>query len=442
MTKLREETLLHNLKAINLEALALKTGIENNYTKKVHARDLLLSFLLLINQDTVSLSAWASLFSQLTDETITKQAMALKFERRYQVFFEMVVAALLQQRLEPKTAAAAGTSGGSDLWGAFQRVLVEDSTCLSLPDSLSAYFPSSYCATGEKATARLQWLHDLKAERLVSFALQSYRDNDQKHARAIIEQVEAGDLVLRDLGYFSGAVFKSLDERGAFFLSRLHYRTHVLDVETAVPLDLVKLIETPSVQAAGYLDCTVLLGAKQQVRLRLVGQRLPDEVVAARRRKARGLAQRDRRRGYSKRYSQWLAWSFYVTNVPESVWDGAAVGRVYRLRWRIEMIFKSLKHISKVRRCFAGPRLSYVRVVMSLLGVLIYALLIAWPYYRYFSGLIGRLSLLKFMAWLRRHLVWVLLSSSVAFFEAQVGCHCLYERRRKRRNYLELCYAE
>ena len=246
MTKLREETLLHNLKAINLEALALKTGIENSYTKKVHARDLLLSFLLLINQDTVSLSAWASLFSQLTDETITKQAMALKFERRYQVFFEMVVAALLQQRLGPQTAAAAGTSGGSDLWGAFQRVLVEDSTCLSLPDSLCAYFPSSYCATAEKATARLQWLHDLKAERLVSFALQSYRDNDQKHARAIIEQVEAGDLVLRDLGYFSGAVFESLDERGAFFLSRLHYRTHVLDVETAVPLDLVKLIETPS----------------------------------------------------------------------------------------------------------------------------------------------------------------------------------------------------
>ena len=86
--------------------------------------------------------------------------------------------------------------------------------------------------------------------------------------------------------------------------------------------------------------------------------------------------------------------------------------------------------------------MSYVRAVMSLLGVLIYALMVAWPYYRYFGARIERLSLLKFMAWLRRHLVWVFLSDSVASFEAQVGCHCLYERRRKRRNYLELRYAE
>lgn len=440
MNKLREQMLLHNLDAIDLELLAQKTGIENGYTKKVHARDLLLSFLLWVNQDTVSLSTWASLFSQLTDEPITKQAMALKFDRRHQAFFEAVVAVLLQRQLGPEWASP--DSACSDLFARFSRVLVEDSTCLSLPDWLCAYFPSSYCNGAEKATARLQWLHDLKAERVVRFALQSYRDNDQKHAPAVLAQVETGDLVLRDLGYFSTAVFEALDQRGAFFLSRLHYRTQVLDLESEAVVDLVTLVEHPQIKAAGYLDCPVLLGAERRLRVRLVGLRLPEEVAAARRRRARARARRDQRRGYSKRYSQWLSWSFFVTNVPESVWTQTDVARAYRLRWRIEMIFKGVKHLGQIERVFAAPRLSYVRAVMSLLGVLIYALVVVWPYYRYFEGRIARLSLLKFMAWLRRHLVWVLLSGSVACFEAQVGCHCLYERRRKRRNYLELRYGE
>lgn len=440
MTKLREETLLHNLEALNLESLAQHTGIENSYTKKVHAQDLLMSFLLLLNHETVSLSAWASLFSQLTDETISKQAMALKFDTRYQAFFEAVLAALLHKQLEAETLANASET--TDLWAAFERVLVEDSTCLSLPDGLSAYFPSSYCKSGPKATARLQWLHDLKAERVVRFALQSYRDNDPKHARAILEQVEAGDLVLRDLGYFSGAVFASLDEADVFFLSRLHYRTQVLDLACEAVVDLVALVEQPEIKAAGYLDCTVLLGAERRLGVRLVGVRLPEEVAAARRRRARARAQRDRRRGYSKHYRQWLSWSFFVTNVPASVWNAAEVARAYRLRWRIEMIFKTLKHLWGIDRVFAASRMSYVRVMMSLLGVLIYALMLAWPYYRYFGARIDRLSLLKFMAWLRGHLVWVLLSDSVACFAGQVGCHCLYERRRKRFNYLELRYTE
>lgn len=441
MTKLREETLLHNLQAINLEALAQQTGIENSYTKKVHAHDLLLSFLLLINQDTVSLSAWASLFSQLTDETITKQAMALKFDTRYQAFFEAVLAALLQQRFGPEAAEAGSDPAGSDLWQSFRRVLVEDSTCLSLPDGLSACFPSSYCPRGQKATARLQWLHDLKAERVVRFALQSYRDNDQKHARAILEQAQAGDLVLRDLGYFSGPVFAALNEAGVFFLSRLHYRVQVLDAQSSAVVDVVRLLERPSVRAAGYLDTTVLLGARQQLPVRLVGLRLPEQVARARRRRARARARRDRRRGYSARYGKWLSWSFFVTNVPETTWSQAEVARAYRLRWRIEMIFKGLKQHGQFDRLMGGSRLSYVRVMMSLLGVLIYALVVVWPYYRYFRARIARLSLLKFMAWLRRHLVWVLLARSVCCFEAQVGSHCLYERRRKRRNYLELRYA-
>ena len=223
-------------------------------------------------------------------------------------------------------------------------------------------------------------------------------------------------------------------------MSRLHYRVQVLDAQTEAVIDLVKLIETESVQASGRLDCRVLLGSKQRLGVRLVGIRLPDEVVATRRRRAREQAKRDPRRGYSARYAKWLSWSFFVTNVPSSLWSIEQVARAYRLRWRIEMLFKALKHIGRVRSLFAERRLSYCRVMMTMLGMLLYALLVVWPYYRYFSCRIGRLSLLSFLAWLRVHLLWVLLSSSVGQYEGHVACHCVYERRRKRKNYLELRY--
>ena len=434
MNKLRESAFLNKLESLHLDEIARHIGIENCYTKKVHAKDLLVSFLLLINQGAISLKAWARQLSLLIDQPLSKQAMALKFEQRYQAFFEAVVAALLQQHLQEPV------NPPDDLFAPFARVLVEDSTCLSVPEHLHSYFPSSYCATGAKATLRLQWLHDLKAERLVRFAIQSYRDNDQKHASAVVALAQIGDLILRDLGYYSTPVFEALDQRGAFFLSRLHYRVQVLDAQTEAVIDLVKLIETESVQASGWLDCTVLLGAKQRLGVRLVGMRLPDAVVVERRRRAREQAKRDPRRGYSARYAKWLAWSFYVTNIPSSVWSIEQVARAYRLRWRIEMLFKALKHIGQVRSLFSEPRQSYCRVMMTMLGVLLYALLVMWPYYRYFSCRIGRLSLLSFLAWLRVHLLWVLLSSSVGEYEVHVACHCVYERRRKRKNYLELRY--
>lgn len=434
MNKLRESAFLNKLNSLELEPLARHLGIENCYTKKVHARDLLVSFLLLINHGAISLSAWASQLSLLTGQPLSKQAMALKFDARHQAFFEQVLAKLLKHHLHEPAYA----STPDDLWAPFARVLVEDSTCFSLPDHLHTHFPSSYCATGAKATLRLQWLQDLKAERPVRFAIQRYRDNDQRHAPAVVALAQAGDLVLRDLGYFSTAVFEALDQQGAFFLSRLHYRVQVRDASTEAVIDLVKLIE--AVETRGWLDCAVLLGSTQRLRVRLVGLRLPEEVVAARRRRARARAKKDPRRGYSPRYAKWLAWSFFVTNVPSSLWSSEEVARAYRLRWRIEMLFKAFTHMGQVGSLLNAPRLSYSRVMMTMLGVLLYALLVVWPYYRYFCCRIDRLSLLRFLQWLRAHLLWVLLSSSVGQYAGLVACHCVYERRQKRKNYLELRY--
>lgn len=438
MRNLHERTLLDNLDALALDRLAQQTGIENSYTKKIHGPQLLASLLLLINQRQTSLNDWASLYSALAGVTVSKQALALKFDARHGAFFEAALQAQLARTLRPEESTVVAEC---PLLAPFRRVLVEDSTCFSLPDHLHRLFPSSYAAGAAKATARLQWLHDLTHERLLAFDVQSYRDNDQKHAPAVLAHIKAGDLLLRDLGYFASAVFEALDQRGAFYISRLHYRTHVLDASSGAVLDLVEMIDPK--HGRTYLDLEVLLGAERRVPVRLVGVRLPEEVVAARRRRAREAARKDKRRGYSKRYAAWLAWSFFVTNVPSSMVPREQILGLYRLRWRIEMIFKGLKHVLGVGRLFLVRGMSHQRLRLSLMGVLLYALLVVWPYYRLLSVQVHRwghrLSLLKLMQWLRMHLMWVLLSASVELFAEQVARHCSYERRRKRKNYIELC---
>ena len=54
---------------------------------------------------------------------------------------------------------------------------------------------------------------------------------DQKDAGETASNVEKGDLIIRDLGYFSTPVLKSFIESGAFFLSKLNSGTNVYDAE-------------------------------------------------------------------------------------------------------------------------------------------------------------------------------------------------------------------
>lgn len=441
MLELNEQCLRRNLDALALDQLARQTGIENSYTKKIHGPMLLTSLLWLINQRQCSLNAWASLYSALAHQSVSKQALSLKFDQRHAAFFEAALQRQLTRSLLPDEGADEGADEGvANLFSAFRRVLVEDSTCFKLPDHLHEHFPAGYAGGADQAMMRLQWLHDLKHERLVAFDLQSYCDNDQKHAPAVLAHLAPGDLLLRDLGYFATAVFAQIDQRQGFYLSRLHFRTHVFEPGRGTRLDLVKLIGD---YADDCLDLEVHLGVARRLPVRLVGVRLPEDVASARRRRARKAACKDKRRGYSKAYATWLGWSFFVTNVPAALLNRHQILRLYRLRWRIEMIFKGLKAVLQVGSLFVVRGLSRQRLRIHLLGVLLYAALVVWPYYRLLGALLLRqgyqLSLMKLLQWLGHHLVWVLQISSVASVAAQVGRHCAYERRQKRKNYRELC---
>ena len=58
---------------------------------------------------------------------------------------------------------------------------------------------------------------------------------------------------------------------------------------------------------------------------------------------------RDQRKVPSPQRLALMNWSLFVTNVSAEVWAAPLVARIYRLRWRIELIFKSWKSHLRLR---------------------------------------------------------------------------------------------
>ncbi|MDN5217496.1 IS4 family transposase, partial [Fulvivirgaceae bacterium BMA12] len=108
----------------------------------------------------------------------------------------------------------------------FKSVKIKDSTSFQLPDSLAEQYPGN-TGTSSKAGMNIQFEYDLKNHHIVDFSLHSKRINDQMDARNSVHNINAGDLIIRDLGYISVPFLKQVSAKNAFFINRLKTQTAV-----------------------------------------------------------------------------------------------------------------------------------------------------------------------------------------------------------------------
>jgi hypothetical protein len=242
----------------------------------------------------------------------------------------------------------------SPLLQSFARVLVQDSTLQRLPAHLADLFPGGgNQSSSPSASLKIQWVCDLKNSAVAQIRLSGFTRNDQHAAADILEAAGPGDLVLRDLGYLSVPVLGQLKDRGVFFLTRHLQGTRYYEPTSGQLLDLAaQLRRHPS------LDLPLLAGA-ERVPVRLAALPVPEEVANRRRQKARAWAQHRQRPPPSKEYLFLMGWNLLLTNVSASLWPPKALVAVYRLRWRIEITFKTWKSHLGLRHlnCRTAPLL-------------------------------------------------------------------------------------
>ncbi len=349
----------------DIEATARRTGFVKR-TSKITGK----LFLTLVTFGTWS-EAKTTLAQLAAKVTQLDQDVAVSPEAIHQRMNKKALA-FLQEMIRQALAKVQSLEHVCDdgLFTSFTKVYLADSTGFALPDSLHTLFPGSG-GSASKAGAKIQAVWDYKNSVFDHFALTPWNIPDQKYIDKVVAVAQKAVLFLFDLGYFKLQAFARIADAGGYFLSRLNHQTTILDAETErlQPLDLVAFLSTVESHST---EKAIFLGAKERVASRLVAYRLPEPIVNTRRRVANKKA---KKKGYtpSKAHRALLAWNLFITNVPDTIWKTATVGKVYPLRWQIELIFKSWKsylHLASIKTTKEDTTLCYLygRMLLILLN--------------------------------------------------------------------------
>ncbi|MEL6971724.1 MAG: IS4 family transposase [Bacteroidota bacterium] len=241
----------------------------------------------------------------------------------------------------------------------------------NLTQVCSPFFPGSVNQNGDSASARIQLRMELKSGAYQHLQLQGYRDNDQKYAPHITKNVTAGSLVIRDLGYYVIDVFKQLDDKGVYFLSRYHSRSAIYD-QSGARINLAQHLRKLRKNRIPVWDKQVRLGYNAKMPVRIIAIKAPLQVEQQRKRKAN----RDRRAKHSADYYELLGWTILITNVPAYYWSPEQALQVYGFRWRIEIIFKCWKSNFDCKKLFKQKNsLSHPRILICFYLLLVIVML-------------------------------------------------------------------
>lgn len=264
---------------------------------------------------------------------VSKQSLQERFNERTVSFLKALSSSFLSHFKTEKLPMLDGLE-------TFTGVNIIDSSSVSLHSALSHLFKGSGGAASN-AAFKIQLMFDFIAGQIKELSFTSGCDNDQGFDN-YFNRIDKGALYLMDLGYFKLSSFKKIIDGGAFFVSRLLTGTKLVTLEN----QSMNLMTTLS--AAGSLfSQQVLMGAQAKIPVRLIAQRLPNEIAVRRRQR---LKEDHRRRG-TKPCQESLAlqsWSIYITNTDETQISDDHIHQTYALRWQVELIFKlskSLMHI-------------------------------------------------------------------------------------------------
>lgn len=362
----------------------------------------------------------------LTKKVVSKQAVFERLSASSVSFAKLLLEHVVKEQI--------GGSYASNLFKMFTNVLLQDSTTLHLNQSLSKKYRGNHSCGEQKAVARIQSIFNMKTMSFKYFSLGSFTENDQSASGIILPFLKKGDLVIRDMGYFAIATFQKIIASKAHFLSRLKYGVTISDENGKVIL-LKELLK----QKKG-VDKWVFIGVERKVRVRLVMLPLPATQAAEKIRKAK--KDRDARLNHSKEYYLWLNFNVYITSVDNKIWDSSEVGKAYKVRWQIEIIFKTWKSGFNLQNILHEGCKKVERVEVIIYLMLVFMCLVMRKIYRQYKNRIEKntkkvISLMKLAMFVNNNIREVI-SLAQKDLRNLIMKYCCYEKRTIRINMTDL----
>jgi len=342
---------------------ARETGFVKRGGGKINPFDMLMTLVFRMSQ---VLPPALSLIISFMKTKVSRSGLHQRFTEKASLFFKRCLQIIMIKRLM-ETAPLK-----SDLLQRFNRVLLTDSSSWDVSAQLKDIFPGSG-GSASSANCKLQSVYDYKSGSIVLLEDMAGTEPDQKYGKNIVSFIQEGDLIIPDLGYWSFDTFFGIDGKGGYFISRFNSIVNIWDRrdEEFIKLDLLSILEQ---QVSKGIEMEVFLRGEKgkTLKVRLVGFRAPEEVANMRRKKLKEQA-RKKGRTVSKKSLKLCDWSLFVTNASEEIVPGEMIRSIYRVRWCVELIFKSWKSILRVHQ--SNVRKNHYRLKCELYAKLILAVI-------------------------------------------------------------------
>lgn len=261
----------------------------------------------------------------------------------------------------------------------FGKVHLLDSTQMSLPGELSWLWSGSGGCASESGI-KLHLMLDYKSGGYESICITDGTSPDQNYIDEAIKRLNPGELLIDDLGYFKQEAVMDIDQRGAYFLFRFNHQNNLYKKEDGKLVKFDLLSELMSMQKEGKSLCefdVYFQKKNRQTKMRLICEMVSEEVAEDRRKNAIKAAKKKGRKPTGK-HLFFLGWTLHITNIEKTILETQSVGLVYKVRWYIELVFKSWKsyhgltQISGKRKerieCFIYGRLIMMAIMAFLNG--------------------------------------------------------------------------
>lgn len=277
-------------------------------------------------------------YAEATGTVVSREALHKHFTAEAVGFLKAVFAQQLSLQMDGEKGKLPGRVF-------FTGIHIKDSSKFSLPTSYIDDYPGYGSFNKQSALMNFQYEFDLVSMACKSMELTRATRNDQEDSKQTVERIQPGSLNIRDRGYVTTTYLTGVEERQAYYLNRLPKIGIYLPKREGgySALDWKELDLKMKKTGMGQLETEVYLGRKEKLKTRMVIVPVPKEVAGERIRKAKLSGKRAKGYRLSKEYRIQAHYNIFITNVPQEVLSTEQVISAYKLRWQVELIFKTWK---------------------------------------------------------------------------------------------------
>jgi hypothetical protein len=196
-------------------------------------------------------------------------------------------------------------------------------------------FTASYKGPGgiyPGSAIKLYLEYDFLSATLACLKDDGWARSDQTFNNAAL--INTGELVLKDLGFYSVPFFREVHQKGAYFISRFRAGSSLYC--QGEKITLMALIKEKHLETT-MQEYWVSIGANAKERtalgqVRLILEKVPQAVYEQKMRRVKKLCS-SKGKQPSKDQLLWNQYNIFITNIPEELLTTSQVRNIYRLRW-------------------------------------------------------------------------------------------------------------